>query len=174
MEVRFFIGDITKLEVDAIVNPANSEGEMGGGVAAAIKQSAGKKIEEEAMELAPIPLGNAVVTSAGKLKCDYVIHAPTMVAPAQRTSVEKISDAVTAALQVSTELSISKLAIPGMGTGTGRVPMEAAAKAIADAIRRFSTSSKAISEIIFVDKNKELVQAMESGWNDTTPEIEDG
>ena len=174
MEVRFLVGDITKLEVDAIVNPANSEGEMGGGVAAAIKKSAGKKVEEEAMELAPISLGNAVVTSAGKLKCDYVIHAPTMVAPAQRTSVEKISDAVTAALQVSTELSIHKLAIPGMGTGTGGVPIEAAAKAIADAIRRFSTSSSAISEIIFVDKNKKLVQAMENDWNDTTPEIEDG
>ena len=173
MEVRFLVGDITKLEVDAIVNPANSEGEMGGGVAAAIKKSGGKKIEEEAMELAPIPPGNAVVTSAGKLKCDYVIHAPTMVAPVQRTSVKKISDAVTAALQVSTELNISKLAIPGMGTGTGRVPIEAAAKAIAEAIRRFSTSSKAISEIIFVDKNKELVQAMEDDWNDTTPEIAD-
>ncbi len=174
MEVQFLVGDITKLEVDAIVNPANSEGEMGGGIAAAIKKSGGKKIEEEAMELAPIPLGNAVVTSAGKLKCDYVIHTPTMVAPVQRTSVKKISDAVTAALQVSAELSIHKLAIPGMGTGTGRVPIEAAAKAIADAIRRFSISSSAISEIIFVDKNKQWVQAMENDWNDTTPEIADG
>ncbi len=173
MEVRFLVGDITKLDVDAIVNPANSEGEMGGGVAAAIKKSGGKKIEEEAMELAPIPPGNAVVTSAGKLKCDYVIHAPTTVAPVQRTSVEKISDAVTAALQVATELSIHKLAIPGMGTGTGRVPLEAAAKAVADAIRRFSTSSNAISEIIFVDKNKEMVRAMENDWNYLTLKIED-
>ena len=173
MEVRFLVGDITKLEVDAIVNPANSEGEMSGGVAAAIKKSGGKKIEQEAMELAPIPLGNAVVTSAGKLKCEYVIHAPTMMVPVQRTSVEKISSAVTAALQVSTELSIRRLAIPGMGTGTGKVPIEDAAKAIADAIRRFSTSSNAISEIIFVDKNKEWVQAMENDWNYITPKIAD-
>ena len=173
MEVRFLVGDITKLEVDAIVNPANSEGEMGGGVAAAIKKSGGKKIEEEAMELAPIPPGNAVVTSAGKLKCDFVIHAPTMMVPGQRTSMEKIFSAVTAALQVSAELSISKLAMPGMGTGTGGVPIEAVAKAIADAIRRFSTLSSTISEIICVDKNKELVQAMENDWNYTTPEIED-
>jgi len=173
MEVRFLVGNITKLEVDAIVNPANSEGEMGGGVAAAIKKAGGKKIEQEAMELAPIPLGNAVVTSAGKLKCEYVIHAPTMMVPVQRTSVEKISNAVTAALQVSTELSIRRLAIPGMGTGTGKVPIEDAAKAIADAIRRFSTSSNAISEIIFVDKNKEWVQAMENDWNYITPKIAD-
>ncbi len=173
MEVHFLVGDITKLEVDAIVNPANSEGEMGGGVAAAIKKSGGKKIEKEAMALAPIPLGHAVVTSAGKLKCEYVIHAPTMMVPVQRTSVKKILSAVTAALQVSTELSIRKLAIPGMGTGTGRVPIEDAAKAIADAIRRFSTSSNAISEIIFVDKNKEWVQAMENDWNYITPKIAD-
>ncbi|MCH8874891.1 hypothetical protein IH824_19385, partial [candidate division KSB1 bacterium] len=58
--------------------------------------------------------------------------------------------------------------------GTGRVSLEAAAKAVADAIRRFSISSSAISEIIFVDKNKKLVQAMENDWNDTTPEIADG
>ncbi len=173
MDVQFVVGDITKLEVDAIVNPANSEGEMGGGVAGAIKKSGGKKIEQEAMELAPIPLGNAVVTSAGKLKCDYVIHAPTMIVPVQRTSAEKISGAVTAALQVATELNIGKLAIPGMGTGIGRVPVENAVKAISDAIRQFSTSSNAISEVIFVDKNEELVQAMENDWNDITPEIED-
>lgn len=173
MEVSFLVGDITKLEVDAIVNPANSEGEMGGGVAATIKKSGGKKIEQEAMELAPIPIGNAVVTSSGKLKCEYVIHAPTMMVPVQRTSAEKISSAVTAALQVSTELSIRKLAIPGMGTGTGRVAIEDAAKAIADAIRRFSTFSNTISEIIFVDKNKEWVQAMENDWNYTTPKIQD-
>ena len=172
MEVHFLVGDITKLEVDAIVNPANSEGEMGGGVAATIKKSGGKKIEKEAMALAPIPLGNAVVTSAGKLKCEYLIHAPTMMVPFQRTSAEKIFSAVTAALQVSTELSIGKLAIPGMGTGTGRVPIDEATKAIADAIRRFTTLSTTISEIIFVDKNKELVQAMENDWNYTAPEIE--
>ena len=172
MEVRFLVGDITQLEVDAIVNPANSEGEMGGGVAAAIKKSGGKKIEKEAMALAPIPLGHAVVTSAGKLKCEYVIHTPTMMVPVQRTSAEKILSAVTAALQVSNELGISKLAIPGMGSGTGRVPMQEATKAIADTIRRFSTLSHTISEIIFVDKNKEWVQAMENDWNYTTPAIE--
>ena len=173
MEIRFIVGDITKLEVDAIVNPANSEGEMGGGVAAAIKKSGGKKIEQEVMELAPIPLGNAVVTSAGKLKCNYIIHAPTMFVPVQRTSVEKISSAVTAALQVSSELDIGKVAIPGMGTGTGRVPIEDAAKAILDAIRQFSTSSNTVSEVTFVDKNSDLVQAMENGWNEPTPEITD-
>ncbi len=54
-----------------------------------------------------------------------------------------------------------------------KTPEFQAAKAIAEAIRRFSTSSNAISEIIFVDKNKEFVQAMENDWNYTTPEIED-
>lgn len=168
MEVQFTVGDITKLEVDAIVNPANSEGEMGGGLAGALKKAGGKKIEEEAMRLAPIPLGSAVVTTAGKLKCNYIIHAPTMVAPVQRTSVKKISDAVRAALQVAKDLSIGNLAIPGMGTGTGRVPVNDAAKAITDTIRHFSMSSKEISKILLVDRNEELVQAMESHWQGET------
>ncbi|MFQ5677093.1 MAG: macro domain-containing protein [bacterium] len=169
MEVQFLVGDVTKLEVDAVVNPANSEGEMGGGLAGALKKAGGKKIEEAAMELAPIPIGKAVVTTAGKLKCDYIIHAPTMVAPVQRTTVEKISQAVQAALRVAADLNVERLAIPGMGTGTGRVAPEDAARAITDTIQQFATTSKEIKEIILVDKNTELIEAMERFWAGETP-----
>ena len=72
MNVRFEVGDLTKLEVEAIVNPANSEGEMGGGLAAVLKRRGGKQIELEAMEFAPIGLGSAVITTAGKLGADYM------------------------------------------------------------------------------------------------------
>ncbi len=70
--------DITQLAVDAIVNAANSELWMGGGVAGAIKRAGGTVIEQEAMAKGPIPVGEAVVTSAGRLPCRHVIHAATM------------------------------------------------------------------------------------------------
>jgi len=66
-------GDLTRVEADAIVNPANSHGLMGGGVALAIRRARGRVVEEEAVAQAPIPMGSAVVTSAGSMSCKYVI-----------------------------------------------------------------------------------------------------
>lgn len=165
MEVHFKVGDLTKMEVEAIVNPANSEGEMGGGVAYAIKKAGGKEIEEEVMKQAPIPIGKAVITTAGSLKCQFVIHAPTMETPVQHTSVEKISNAVCAALQMAKGYEIKSLAIPGMGTGCGRVPPEEAAVAMIDTLREFQSSSSILKKVIFVDLKKAMVQAWEQAWH---------
>lgn len=164
MEVHFSVGDLTKSQVEAIVNPANSEGEMGGGVAYYIKKAGGKKIEEEAMMQAPITIGRAVISTAGSLKCEYVIHAPTMEAPVQRTSVEKIFKAVRAALQVAKSYNIRSLAFPGMGTGTGRVPPEEAAVAMIDAIREFQSLSSSLMKVILVDLNEAMVHAWKNAW----------
>lgn len=73
VKISVITGDITRLEVDAIVNPANSMLIMGGGVAGAIKRVGGKEIEDEALKYAPVPVGKAIATKAGKLKAKYVI-----------------------------------------------------------------------------------------------------
>ncbi len=130
-------GDITKEECDAIVNPANSLGIMGGGVALAIKKVGGKEIEKEAIEKAPIPLGKAIATKAGKLKCKYVIHSPTMERPAMRTSLEKVRLSVKAALELARKLKIKSLAFPGMGTGVGGIKAEDAAKIMVEECKKF-------------------------------------
>jgi len=85
-------GDITPEETEAIVNAANSSLWMGGGVAGAIKRVGGREIEEEAVKKGPIPVGEAVVTGAGKLSCKYVIHAAVM-GPDLVTDEEKIGAA---------------------------------------------------------------------------------
>ncbi len=77
-DVSVVPGDITELKVDAIVNPANSSGSMGGGVALAIKRKGGQVVEDEAVAQAPIPVGGAVLTTGGRLPCRFVIHAPTI------------------------------------------------------------------------------------------------
>jgi len=148
---------LLELDVDAIVNPANSQGRMGGGVAGAIKKVGGAQIEKEAMAQAPIAIGEAVLTSAGKLPCKYVIHAPTMEKPAQKTSAENVFRATTAVLKLAKKKGIKSLAFPGMGTGVGKVPPKDSAKAMVEAIKNFA--DKSIELIYLVDLNDEMVDA---------------
>lgn len=86
VEIDVKRGSIVDLDVDAIVNAANSHMWMGGGVAGAIKRFGGSKIEEEALKQAPVPIGKAIATTAGKLKTKHVIHAPTMTNPGLTSS----------------------------------------------------------------------------------------
>ncbi len=130
-------GDITQEKCDAIVNPANSFGIMGGGVALAIKLKGGKEIEEEAIKKAPIPVGNAIATKAGKLNCNYVIHSPTMQKPAQKIPLENVRLATKAALELARKLKIKSIAFPGMGTGIGGVKAEDAARVMIKECKKF-------------------------------------
>jgi len=127
-KVSIITGDITRLEVDAIVNPANSMLIMGGGVAGAIKRVGGKEIEDEALKSAPVPVGKAIATNAGKLKAKYVIHAPTMEKPAMQTTADNVKLAMKGALNCAENLGIKSVAFPGMGTGVGGLSLEEASK----------------------------------------------
>ena len=149
-------GDLTQISCDAIVNPANSFGYMGGGVAGAIKRIGGVEIENEAIAKAPIHVGTAVETTAGGLPCKYVIHAPTMEQPAMRIGVENVRDATRAALELGVELNLKSIAIPGMGTGVGGVPVEDAAQAIVSIAKTFENSFKTI---YLIDRNDDMTEA---------------
>lgn len=149
--------DITTLEVDAIVNAANSHGWLGGGVAGAIRRKGGHEIEEEAVHNGPTPVGKALATTAGKLHCKKVIHAPTMEEPAMLTTKEKVTLAIKAALNLAREMGFKKIAIPGLGTGVGGVPYNEAAQAIISVIKSFPED--AFDEIILADINENMVEA---------------
>ena len=73
--IRLVKGDIAELEVDAVVNAANSSLIMGGGVAGVILRKGGWRIQEECNRIGHCEVGSAVITSGGKLKAKYVIHA---------------------------------------------------------------------------------------------------
>jgi len=156
MAISAKIGDLTKINCDAIVNPANSYGYMGGGVAGAIKRIGGSEIENEAISKAPIDVGKAVATTAGDLPCKYVIHAPTMKEPAMRIGVENVKLATKAALEVGVELKLRSIAIPGMGTGVGQVPSEDAAKAIVSIAKEYENK---FEEIFLIDRNQDMVES---------------
>ena len=149
-------GDLTQLVCDAIVNPANSYGYMGGGVAGAIKRAGGLDIEKEAVAKSPINVGEAIVTTPGQLPCRYVIHAPTMKQPAMRIGVGNVRLATKAAFELGLELKIKSIAIPGMGTGVGGVPVNAAAREIVSIAKQYNDS---FETIFLIDRNEEMVEA---------------
>lgn len=152
-------GDITQLDVDAIVNAANSRLVMGGGVAGAIKRRGGIEIEKEAVKKGPIPIGKAVETSAGKLKAKYVIHAPTMEFPGP-TNTENVSKATIAAMKKAKELKIKSVAFPGFGTGVGGLSVEQAATSMVPAILQ-ELEGSTIELVIFTDISNDMVKAFE-------------
>jgi len=155
------LGDITKLEVDAIVNAANSLLIMGGGVAGAILRAGGSEIQEEASRKAPVPVGKAVATTAGKLKAKYVIHAPTMERPAMPTSKQNVKLAVKGALECARQLGIGSIAFPGMGTGVGGLDLEEAASVMVAEMKRHIESGTALKNIMLVGFNIDLTHAFE-------------
>ncbi len=152
-------GDLTRQKADAICNPANSLMHMGGGAAGALKRTGGEEIEREALKYAPVPVGKAIATTAGKLQARWVVHAPTMERPVMQTTSEKVYFATKAALERADDIGAKSLVFPGMGTGVGGVSEEAAAGAMVRAIRDFIQVAKTLKEIILCDRNKEMVDA---------------
>ncbi|MBW2991197.1 macro domain-containing protein [Candidatus Woesearchaeota archaeon] len=150
---------ITTIEVDAVVNPANSFGFMGGGVAGVIKKVGGNEIEEEAIAQAPIQVGEACVTTSGDLVCKKIIHAPTMHNPAEKTDSHKVLCATKAALELADNSGFKSLALPGMGTGVGGLDKLEAAKTMVKAIKE--TEFKSLEKIILIDINDEMIEAFE-------------
>lgn len=142
-------GDITESHADAIVNAANNHLWMGAGVAGAIRQKGGESIEIEAMAKGPIPIGEAVATTAGKLQARYVIHAAAM-GQDLRTDENKIREATKNALLRAEELKLLSIDFPALGTGVGGFPVSMAAKTMIDTAKEFIKISKSINKIGFV------------------------
>ena len=118
IEVELIKGDITEVEADAIVNAANSYLQHGGGVAGAIVKKGGYVIQKESDEYVkrygPVPVGEVAVTSAGKLKAKYIIHA---VGPRYGIeSDDKLESAIRKSLEKAEELNLSSIALPAIST----------------------------------------------------------
>ena len=121
---------------------------MGGGVAGALKRAGGKEIEDEAVKKGPIPVGEAIVTGAGKLKAKYIIHAAVM-AQDLKTDAEKIRQATKNSLLRADELSIRSIAFPALGTGVGGFPLDECARIMISEVRQHSTRETGLKRVVF-------------------------
>jgi O-acetyl-ADP-ribose deacetylase (regulator of RNase III) len=153
-------GDITRLEVEAVVNAANTQLWMGGGVAGAIKRAGGAEIEREAMARGPIRIGDAVATAGGRLPARYVIHAATMGSDLI-TSADAIRSAAASSLRLAESMEIASLAIPLLGTGVGGFSLDEAAALMAGAVAAHAHRAGRPSRVVLVGFDDEARQALE-------------
>ena len=140
--------DITTLEVDAIANAANTELRHGGGVAAAISRAGGPEVQRESDERAPIGLGEAVATSAGRMPSRWVIHAATMELGGP-TSAEIVRRATASTLAAAEELGARSLALVAFGTGVGGFPLADAARIEVEEVRRHLDGGSGPERVVF-------------------------
>jgi O-acetyl-ADP-ribose deacetylase (regulator of RNase III) len=134
-------GDLTEMDTDAIVNAANNDLQLGGGVAGAIRRKGGDSIQQECNEIGSIPIGSAAVTTAGKLKARYVIHAASMQLGGQTTAK---------ALRSST-----------IGTGVVGFPLGECAEIMIDEVVRHLDGSTTIEKVYFVLFDQEALAAFQ-------------
>jgi O-acetyl-ADP-ribose deacetylase len=160
-EIEVAQTDITKLEVDAIANAANTELRHGGGVAGAISRAGGPEVQAESDRAAPIGLGEAVETTAGEMPSRWVIHAATMELGGP-TSADVIRSATTSTLAKADELGAKSLALVAFGTGVGGFPLEEAARIEVEEVRRHLDGGSGLERVVFAVRGDEAVAAFGS------------
>lgn len=156
--IELWSGDICDLEVDAIVNAANASLWMSTGVGGALKRAGGDQIEFAAVRQAPVPLGGAIATTAGRLAARAVIHAVT-IGSDRRTSAEVIDRAVRSAMARAREIGATSIAFPALGTGVGGFPLEECARVMVAAVRDELPASPGIEHVIFALRGAHAYEA---------------
>jgi len=159
MQLEVLQADVTKLDVDAIANAANTRLAHGGGVAGAISRAGGPEVQRESDEKAPIGLGEAVETTAGAMPARYVIHAATMELGGP-TSANIIRRATESTLAKADELGCRSLALVAFGTGVGGFPLDEAASIMVGAVRAHEPGS--LERVVFAVHGAEAERAFEN------------
>ena len=151
-------GDITELEVDAIVNAANEELKLGSGVAGAIRDKGGPSIQEECDRIGGTAVGTAVLTGGGELKAKHVIHA---VGPRMGEGDEdrKLQSAIRSSLALADRHGLKSIALPAISTGVFGFPMDRCARILLTEVYRYLQGGTKIERVIV------------SLWGDDTFEI---
>jgi O-acetyl-ADP-ribose deacetylase len=160
-------GDITERNTDAIVNAANSYLKHGGGVAAAIVTKGGPSIQEESDKIGFVPVGSAVITTAGKLSCKAVIHA---VGPriGEGNEDRKLTNAVRNALLLASEQNFSSVSMPAISSGIFGFPKDKCAKILVEESKSFLENEITSIEVIeFCIIDDETIEYFKIQFSDT-------
>lgn len=144
-------GDIAKQkDITAVVNAANAQLRIGGGVAGAIHRQAGPKLAEATRSLAPIEPGEAVITKGYNLPNSYVIHCLGPVYGRDKPEDELLADCYNNALDLAEENSIDSIAFPAISTGAFGYPLEKATRVALNTIKNRVQDLKVVDKIRFV------------------------
>ncbi|MHA2397298.1 MAG: macro domain-containing protein [Promethearchaeota archaeon] len=146
--IKLAQGDITEQEVDAIVNAANAQLILGGGVAGAIRRKGGPTIQEECNKIGGTFVGGAVITTGGNLKAKYVIHAvgPRM---GEGSEDEKLKNATLNSLKVMDKNILKTISFPAISTGIYGYPIDRCAKIMISSTKEYLKGDTQIEEVRF-------------------------
>jgi O-acetyl-ADP-ribose deacetylase (regulator of RNase III) len=142
-------GDLTEASTDAIVNAANNDLQLGGGVAGAVRRKGGPAIQQECDGIGPVPLGEAAITSAGKLRARYVIHAASM-RLGGRTTEDNLRASTRNALLRAKEKGLRSIAFPAVGTGIAGFPMDRCAEIMLEEVHTHLAGATSLERVEFV------------------------
>ncbi len=164
-------GDLTEMQGDAIVNAANNNLQLGGGVAGAIRRKGGDEIQKECDRIGTIPIGEAAVTSGGNLKARYVIHAASM-RLGGLTTPESLRAATRNSLKRAKENQMHTLAFPAIGTGIASFPMRECAEIMLEEAAKHFESPTPVERIYFVLYDPDALKTFEEVWQTLRPKFE--
>jgi O-acetyl-ADP-ribose deacetylase (regulator of RNase III) len=161
-KIKLFKGDITAMEVDAIVNAANTTLLGGGGVDGAIHRAAGTELKDYCRKIGGCPTGEARITPGFKLKAKWIIHT---VGPVWNGGTNKedilLASCYKNSLKLAADNGIKTIAFPSISTGAYRFPLEPATKIAVGEVLGFLKTTLSIQEITFVCFNDEVLRCYE-------------
>jgi O-acetyl-ADP-ribose deacetylase (regulator of RNase III) len=141
-------GDITEMETDAVVNAANAQLVLGGGVAGAIRKKGGPKIQAECNKIGGTFVGGAVITTGGNLKAKHVIHA---VGPRMGEGDEdrKLKNATLNSLKLADENHLKSISIPAISAGIFGFPIERCAEIMLKVAIEYLEGKTGLEKVVF-------------------------
>jgi O-acetyl-ADP-ribose deacetylase (regulator of RNase III) len=159
-EIVLVQGDITELSTDVIVNAANKDLILGGGVAGAIRRKGGPQIQIECDLLGGTYVGGAVITTGGKLKARHVIHA---VGPrlGEGDEDQKLKSATLNSLKLTDEKGLQSIAFPAISTGVFGFPLGRCAEIMLSTTRMYLQAKTGLKKVIFCLFDKEALSVFE-------------
>ena len=155
-------GDITKLEVDAIVNAANRSLLGGGGVDGAIHRAAGRSLLDECKTLNGCETGQSKITKGYNLPAKYVIHTVGPVwSGGNKQERELLKSCYYTALELARENNIKTIAFPSISCGVYRFPIEEACKIAVDTVEEYLNNYDGFEKVIFINPSEDIVEIYE-------------
>jgi O-acetyl-ADP-ribose deacetylase (regulator of RNase III) len=151
-------GDLTEAAVDAIVNAANNDLILGGGVAGAIRTKGGPSIQAECDRIGPVPLGEAAITGGGRLPAKHVIHAASMRLGGRATE-QSLRQATRNSFLRASENGLRTIAFPAIGTGIAGFPLDLCAAVMLAEVRDHLCGATSVERVEFVLFDKDALKA---------------
>ena len=159
--IEILQGDLLAMDTDAIVNAANNDLQLGGGVAGAVRRRGGPQIQKECDEIGPVPVGGAALTSGGNMKARYVIHAASMQLGG-KTTPQSLRSSTAHALRIAAQKELKTIAFPAVGTGIAGFPMRECAEIMLREALKHLEGATSLQKIYFVLFDQEALAAFTS------------